>query len=246
LVRPTERWVRLRTWRSSPELAMGLDELLLEREDPTPVLRLYTWEPAALSLGYFQRLADVPAAAAAGAVVRRITGGGAIHHAAELTFSIAAPLTHPLYRGPVPDSYARVHALVAGALRGLGVAAGPRGSLELGSDRRATGMCFHVSTPLDLAWDGAKGVGSAQRRRAGRVLHHGSIKLGPSPFEPGIAGLASRGIAVDAPTLGAELEARFARELGIEFQDEVLDEPSLADALRRGRRYADPAFVARR
>ena len=52
----------------------------------------------------------------AGALVRRITGGGAIHHQRELTFSLGLPLDHPLYAGPVAASYERVHALIAAAL----------------------------------------------------------------------------------------------------------------------------------
>ncbi|MEO0650196.1 MAG: hypothetical protein AAFZ65_05920, partial [Planctomycetota bacterium] len=143
-------------------------------------------------LGYFQRVADVPAAADRTPgldLVRRTTGGGAIHHARELTFSIAASLEHPLYAGPIANSYRRVHALIAEALAEFGVDATPRGEQPAASDRDGTGMCFHASHPLDLGWgeDWRKGVGSAQRRKHGRVLHHGSIKLAPDPLEPGVA-----------------------------------------------------------
>jgi lipoate-protein ligase A len=172
---------------------MAVDAWLLA-EGRGPVLRLYTWEPPALSLGWFQRLVDVPAAAGFTPgvdLVRRRTGGGAIHHARELTFSIAAPLDHPLYAGPVADSYVRVHAAIAAALARFGVDAAPRGERSLASDVAGTGMCFHASHPLDLVWeqDGGlrKGVGSAQRRKGGRVVHHGSIKLGRDPLEPGVA-----------------------------------------------------------
>ena len=72
----------------SPESNLALDEALLERPLTPPTLRLYTWSPDTLSLGYFQRYEDVPAVSRASAVVRRITGGGAIHHAGELTWSI--------------------------------------------------------------------------------------------------------------------------------------------------------------
>ena len=223
---------------------MGLDELLLESERERPTLRLYTWAPDTLSLGYFQRFSEVPGASLAGAVVRRITGGGAIHHVNELTFSITAPLDHPLYRGPVGESYARVHDAIAEALVGLGVEALRRGDRTLESDRAGTGMCFHESTPLDLAWSRRKGVGSAQRRRAGRVLHHGSIKLGSSPLEGDVAVVGGR--EVSPQEVGERLASAFARRFGLVFEDEGATDGELAAATDRGRRYSDPTFVRRR
>ena len=95
-----ETWRLITTWGAAPAFNMGLDEALLESTESPPTLRFYSWRPDTLSLGYFQRFADVPGTDRAGAVVRRITGGGAIHHVHELTFSIAASLDHPLYRGP--------------------------------------------------------------------------------------------------------------------------------------------------
>ena len=204
-----ETWRLLTTWAAPPDFNMGLDEALLERPDTPLTLRLYSWSPDTLSLGYFQRWADVQGSERAGAVVRRITGGGAIHHTMELTFSIVAPQDHPLYRGPIADSYARVHAIMARALAAHGVEAGLREDRVLDSDREGTGMCFHVSTPLDVVWSGRKGIGSAQRRRGGRVLHHGSIKLGPSPLEPGIASLEG----ADGPLSAQELVPALIDEL---------------------------------
>ncbi len=200
----------LTTWDAAPGWNMALDEaLLLKGPTDVSVLRFYTWSPDTLSLGYFQRLADVPAAqrffdaygsgrapdgaatseARPGAVVRRLTGGGAIHHQHELTFSITAQLDHPLYLGTTARSYERVHAALASALAGLGVSAEVRGATLPRSERDGTGMCFHKSASVDLVWNGLKGVGSAQRRRGDRVLHHGSIKLGTTPLEGEIATL---------------------------------------------------------
>src|SRR5688572_32810466 len=102
-----ERWRLITTWGADPSFNMGLDETLLERPESPPTVRFYPWKPDTLSLGYFQKHADVPGAARAGAVVRRITGGGAIHHVRELTFSIVVPLAHHVYQGPISGSYAR-------------------------------------------------------------------------------------------------------------------------------------------
>ena len=113
----TERWRLLEHYAEEAGRNMAVDEaLLLDGSQGEPVLRLYSFGPPALSLGYFQRFDDVPAAARLPHVVRRMTGGGAIHHAEELTFSIAAPADHPIYCGEVSGSYERVHAAIASAL----------------------------------------------------------------------------------------------------------------------------------
>ena len=241
-----ETWRLITTWGAAPTFNMGLDEALLFSVGAPVTLRLYTWSPDTLSLGYFQALEDVPAAGRAGALVRRITGGGAIHHAAELTFSIAAPLEHPLYRGPVAGSYERVHALVAAALARHGVMARERGEGRLESDREGTGMCFHESTAQDLVWDARKGVGSAQRRREGRVLHHGSIKLDTTPLEGDIASLARVGVRVTPEALGEDLADELARALDLRLVRSAPTPDERAAATALGARYADPAFLQRR
>ncbi|HVS17170.1 MAG TPA: hypothetical protein VMT18_01125 [Planctomycetota bacterium] len=241
-----ETWRLITTWGAAPDFHMGLDEALLFSRGAPVTLRLYTWSPDALSLGYFQALEDVPAAERAAALVRRITGGGAIHHAAELTFSITAPLDHPLYRGPVVDSYSRVHALVARTLARHGVEARERGEAALASDRADTGMCFHESSAQDLVWDRRKGVGSAQRRREGRVLHHGSIKLDTTPLEGDIASLARMGVRVTPEALGEDLVEVLADALDVRLTRSAPSPDERAAGQALGQRYADPAFLRRR
>jgi lipoate-protein ligase A len=241
-----ETWRLITTWGASPDFNMGLDEALLFARTSPPTLRFYTWSPDTLSLGYFQKVDAVPAAGRAGALVRRITGGGAIHHKGELTFSICAGLDHALYAGSLADSYDRVHALIAQALARHGVAAAPRGATPLASDREETGMCFHASMPQDLVWNERKGVGSAQRRHDGRVLHHGSIKLETTPLEGDIACLATAGAPPSAEQLAHTLREVFEAGLDVRFTASVptADERAATEAL--GRRYVDPAFVRRR
>lgn len=241
-----ETWRLFATWGAAPSFNMGLDEALLFAHGAPPTLRLYTWSPDTLSLGYFQALEDVPGAERAGALVRRITGGGAIHHRAELTFSIAADLEHPLYRGPVARSYERVHALIARALGRHGVTAVERGARALASDRPGTGMCFHASTAQDLVWDDRKGVGSAQRRKDGRVLHHGSIKLGSTPLEGDIATLERVGLSVSPEELGRDLAEVFGEALDARLVHGAPGLQERATAAALGARYVDPAFVRAR
>jgi lipoate-protein ligase A len=240
-------WRTITTWGAPPSFNMGLDEALLLSPDAPPTLRFYSWKPDTLSLGYFQRWDDVPGTASAGAVVRRITGGGAIHHVNELTFSFSAALLDPLYACPLGESYTRVHEAIAAALAGLGVEATVRGKgVELESERTGTGMCFHVSSCEDLVWGRRKGVGSAQRRKNGRVLHHGSIKLGSSPLEGEIATVSEVAGAVDPARMAESVRAAFAERLGMEFEIGVPTPDERQAATELGTRYLDPAFLRRR
>ena len=241
-----ESWRLITTWAAPAEFNMGLDEAFLQERSKRPVLRLYSWAPPTLSLGYFQKFSEVPAAADMRFVVRRITGGGAIHHDRELTFSISAPAAHRIYRGPIAHSYERVHTAIQAALSELGVASVLRGETPLESDRADTGMCFHHSTPLDIAWDGRKGVGSAQRRKNGHVLHHGSIKLGTTQLEGNIATLDSHCPDASPEKVAAALLQALSDAFEIDFEHSVPDaaERALADEL--GARYGDPAFLRRR
>jgi lipoate-protein ligase A len=244
---PAEPWRLLRTLSAEPGACMALDEaLLVGLADARPCLRVYTFARPTLSLGYFQGWAQVPAAARARDCVRRMTGGGAILHERELTFAIAAPLEHALYRGPVAQSYARVHALIAQALASLGVAVEPAGARPLASDRAGTGMCFHESSPPDLALAGRKLVGSAQRRSGGRVLHHGSIKIGATAEEPGAGALELVLPEIGIEALAARLELHFARALGLRFEPESPNAAELAHVAERAAHFASPAFLHRR
>ena len=241
-----EVWRLITTWNAQPAFNMGLDEALLESHGAPTTLRFYTWKPATLSIGYFQRVSDVPNLGTARAVVRRITGGGAIHHQHELTFSIAADLAHPLYAGRIAESYARVHRAIASALAEFGVAAEFRGERVLVSEREATGMCFHKSTPLDLVWNERKGVGSAQRRKGSRVLHHGSIKLGTTPLEGDIATLGAARPGVTAELFAPTLREAFERTFAVRLEAGVPDRDERQRAKELGPRFVDPVFVRRR
>lgn len=250
-----------RTWRLvethdvTAAYAMGLDEALLRSVGAPPTLRLYSWEPDALSLGYFQRFEDVPAALAHPQVVRRLTGGGAIHHhRGELTFAITLDADDGAYRGSVPHSYERAHRAIIRALGELGADARMRRDEPCASDAAGTGMCFHESTPQDVSWEAGparpglrKGVGTAQRRSGGRILHHGSIKLGPSPLEPGIATLAETPGATSERARAAEALARaMAAEFAVELEPVRARDLGLdPEARDLGARYGDPSFVRR-
>lgn len=241
-----ESWRLITTWGAPPQFNMGLDEAFLNERSERPVLRIYSWGPPTLSLGYFQKFDEVPAAANSRFVVRRITGGGAIHHDREVTFSISAPATHRIYRGPIAHSYERVHGAIGDALLELGIESNLRGETPLESDREETGMCFHHSTSLDIVWNERKGVGSAQRRKGGHVLHHGSIKLDTTELEGDIATLKSHRPDIEPEQVSAAFLKALSDAFEIDFEHSVPDaaERTLAEEL--GARYVDPAFVRRR
>jgi lipoate-protein ligase A len=170
-----------------------LDQALLESDDPRPVLRLYAWSPAALSLGYFQPVeAFAGAAREAGVpIVRRPTGGGAIHHDQELTFCLVAEPGRDGYPSGRLEGYRAVHAVIREALAGFGIEVNLRGGeAPLSTRPRDAKLCFLDTTALDLVdAEGLKLVGSAQRHRTvrgrQRVLHHGSIPLEVPSLSPG-------------------------------------------------------------
>ncbi|MFH0944929.1 MAG: biotin/lipoate A/B protein ligase family protein [Planctomycetota bacterium] len=212
----------IRHGRLHPFDNMALDQAL---EPEPPVLRLYGWDPGGLSIGYFQRAAEFSGewVEQEGLVlVRRVSGGGAICHLDDLTFSLTASPSHELFRGRVEESYHRLHQAVASGLASLGVKAVLRLDAEVRSDsrRRDDPICFRQATPFDLISDGRKLVGSAQRRTRHRILHHGSIPLKRNRLAPECASLdraVGREVgfeeAADALVLG------FTRELGVRFQE---------------------------
>lgn len=161
---------------------MAVDEALLEsagRGDGLPTLRLYDWQPACLSLGYAQPLNDVDLgrlAASGWEVVRRPTGGRAILHGDELTYSVTGPTHEPRLAGDILSSYQRLSAAILNALERLGLAV--RALPQAGSPNGAAQpVCFEVPSHYEITFGGKKLVGSAQARRKHGVLQHGTLPL---------------------------------------------------------------------
>jgi lipoate-protein ligase A len=189
---------------------MAVDQAIAEAcaaGESRPTLRFYRWNPPAVSLGRHQPAADVDTARAAALgydVVRRTTGGRAILHTDELTYSVAAPESEPRVAGGVMDAYLRLsNALVAG-LHQLGVEADKAGG-EVRAGPNVSAACFEAPSAYEIVVGGRKLLGSAQSRRAGYVLQHGSLPL------VGDIGRLVDVLALDEgtrATLRAELEQR--------------------------------------
>ncbi|MBC8369722.1 MAG: lipoate--protein ligase family protein [Planctomycetes bacterium] len=170
---------------------MGRDEALLELQG-VPTLRFYRWLNPTLSLGYFQRASDldIDAARQRGCdVVRRSTGGKAILHEHELTYSLCAPEVGALSGGPAAAMTA-IHDALAGELSSQSKAdVFIRHQSVLQSDVKDSAWCFEDSSPLDICLDGKKLLGSAARRKNNWILFHGSLVLNTPRETPHIAAL---------------------------------------------------------
>jgi lipoate-protein ligase A len=199
---------------------MAFDEALLEAAATRgeTALRIYRWSEPTLSLGYFQKEIppDLPETLRGLPRVRRLSGGGAILHDHEWTYACALPKGHPL-TVRTEDLYDIVHAAILRAFARLGIAAGVRGESNRQADARF--LCFERGDARDILIAGRKVVGSAQRRRKGAVLQHGSVVLRTSSFAPHLPGVADLvpGLSDDpclaAPEFTAEIrQAVFAAD----------------------------------
>jgi len=174
---------------------MALDEVLLESaaERQAASLRFYGWSEPTLSLGYFQRFRDSrrhpPSRGCP--VVRRQTGGGAILHDRELTYCLALPLAHPLAARATP-LYLAVHEALKSALARLGIQSTLRAASQDPGTRGEPFLCFQRRMRGDVLLGTIKVCGSAQRRRRGAVLQHGSLLLAASPRAPELPGIAEQ------------------------------------------------------
>jgi lipoate-protein ligase A len=232
---------------------MALDESLLASvaADPTrAALRTYTWTEPTLSLGYFQplSLADAEPRWQGVPIIRRPTGGGALWHHREITYAVVIPKTHPLARRST-DLYRAVHAAIAGVFATIGLATGRRGAAEGGiREVPKPFLCFADRDPEDVVSGTVKLVGSAQRRRAGAVLQHGSILLARSPTTPELAGASDLAVsAVDPIQWSNWLLVAISEALGFERQEDSFSskERNLAAELASGV-YRDPAWTGKR
>jgi lipoyl(octanoyl) transferase len=162
---------------------MAVDESLLDsvssHQEP-PTLRLYDWQPYALSLGLAQKVEDVDLDALKSNgwdLVRRPTGGRAILHADELTYSVTAPIENPILKGSVIESYRRISIALVAALRLIGLCTDSNKKNDEESHLSKDPVCFQFPSDYEITYESKKIVGSAQARKRGGILQHGSIPL---------------------------------------------------------------------
>jgi len=161
---------------------MAVDEALVEhigRGKSRPTLRLYAWAPPCLSLGHAQPYGDIDLRrleTRGWDMVRRPTGGRAILHTDELTYSVTTAPDEPLMAGSVLESYNRAAVALLEAVRLLGMKAEMKDTGSAEHDH-SNPVCFEVQSASEITADGKKLIGSAQARRKEGILQHGSLPL---------------------------------------------------------------------
>jgi lipoate-protein ligase A len=266
-------WRLLTTPPSPGAWNMAVDEAILEhvgRGEARPTLRLFAWQPACLSLGHAQPYADVDVTRLRECgwdVVRRPTGGRAILHTDELTYSVIAPADEAAVAGTLLESYNRLAGGLLHAVRTLGLQAdmktGPKTVVDATNP-----VCFEAPSAYEITVGGKKLIGSAQARRKEGVLQHGSLPLhgdltritqalvfGPNGArERAAERLLSRATTAES-VLGriirwedaaAAFRLGFEAELGLRFEDLPLSESEQSRAQELVReKYAHPSWTER-
>jgi lipoate-protein ligase A len=240
-----------RTWRlviDGPDNAaanMARDEAILLAAADDATVRFYSWRPWAFSLGYFQRYADFEAQARRGiAIVRRLTGGGAIYHADELTYSLVGPFGTRGFPRRAAGIFEKVHGAIRQGLRALGVEA----QLSDAPTGRSATICFERPQKFDIVVGEKKLVGSAQRRYGGHFLQHGSLPLSQNEFAPGAASLEE--LVAKRPsdaTITEALSRAFEEAFGVRLVRGGLSAEEEAAAARlAAEKYGRPEWNRRR
>ena len=255
---PPVRWRLVDTPPAPGAWNMALDEALAGsvRGGGAPVLRFYRWSPPCLSLGRNQPAEGYDRAAieAMGLdVVRRPTGGRAVLHDRELTYSVAV---RDGALGSPRMAYAAVNRALLAGLALLGVPAALHGRGGERAPPPSLAPCFGRPVEGEVTAAGAKLVGSAQRRWAGVLLQHGSIPLeddqsavagllrepGPVARPPAtLAALLGRVPVWDA--LAAALAEGWRAALGVELAPGEATAEELRSAAELRSRYEDPAWT---
>jgi lipoate-protein ligase A len=255
------RWRLVDTPPAPGAWNMAVDEALAASiaGGGAPVLRFYRWEPACLSLGRNQPARgryDLAALAAAGIdVVRRPTGGRAVLHRRELTYSAAAPVA---LLGSPRHAYASINRALVAGLRRLGAAVWLQPATAARAPLPSLAPCFAEPVEGAVVAGGRKLVGSAQRLLGSVILQHGSLPLHDD--QSAVAALLVDGFptadqappATLAEVLGrdpgweeltAALAAGWAESLGAALSASELTAGEEAAAREAAARYAAPAWT---
>jgi lipoate-protein ligase A len=229
---------------------MACDEALLlaSGRHGERYLRFYQWSRPTLSLGYFQSVELRREHSSSGPcpLVRRATGGGAILHDQELTYSFTAPAADRLARS-VTDLYEAFHESLVTTLAEWRIDAALVEQAR--NDRpKPPFLCFQRRSRGDVVLSGCKVTGSAQRRQHGAVLQHGSILLQSSPFAPELPGIQElSGRSVPADALRDAWSSHLAARLQLRLVPSNWSESQRRDAeQRKEQRYASAAWTNRR
>lgn len=254
-------WRVMDTGLKSAADNMAIDEAIMlahSRDEVPPTLRLYGWKDPAISLGYFQRAQqeiDFKACAEQNiTVVRRLTGGRAVLHDAELTYSLVVREKTNNIPTTITASYRYFSSGIMKGLNKLGIRVAmnmPRQAYGQSNLKRhcISAACFDAPSYYEITYKGRKLVGSAQVRKYGVILQHGSLLLNFSPgrlvsvlrwkspaqqaaaekqLSQGVASLDMIGKNIERQALCAALIDGFSEQMGIHFIPRELTEQEIA------------------
>ena len=240
---------------------MAVDEAISEavrQKVSPPTLRLYRWDRPSLSLGYFQKISDIDTGyckTRGYPVVRRQTGGRAILHHSELTYSFSASADLPPFNGSLHDTYTVISNVLIHALdvQGINAIAAFRKKREATHRNPA---CFKAVSYGEITVNGKKVIGSAQKRYKNGFLQQGSILLRFDSKELGnvlgqknqnnfsdIGALNDYVPEISFHTLGRTLKEAFEKRLNVKMISDGLSkfEQDLAKELK-GNKYSTPEW----
>jgi len=218
-------------------------ETIKNRKNPT--IRFYSSRPAAVSIGYFQDAraeVNIEKCHRDGVdIARRITGGKAVFHRNEITYCIVAGDQEKIFPSDIPGTYKVISNCISRGLAYLGIRANLAEGGRNGAGEELKSCCFSVPSKNELLVEGRKICGSAQVRRRGGFLQHGSLLLAFDPEETASLLLPARTpeqlkklreavtavneelvSPVDVQIICSQLKKGFAAELGIELVPEIL------------------------
>lgn len=275
----TEIWNFINTGSKNPYYNMAMDEALLNfvsRGEIDPVIRFYTWNPATLSIGYFQRLQkeiDIDKVKEKGyGLVRRQTGGRGVLHDKELTYSVIVPESHPNMPSTVTEAYKIISQGLLEGFKNLGFEtyfAIPRSKEERDKLKQPrSSVCFDAPSWYELVVEGRKIAGSAQTRQKGVILQHGSIlqdididdlfdmfkfknerlkaKMKENFVQKAVAINDISNQHITLNEMENAFEAGFKKELNIDFKPLELTEKQLEEVQELEDKYRSEAWMYRK
>ena len=231
---------------------MAIDRSILEHavELGRPTMRVYCWQPHCISIGYHQdeEVLDLKKCKESGIdVVRRPTGGRAVFHAEEVTYSVIIPKDYNLSVSSISEIYNLISRGLARGIQKLGIPAElQKRSLNLHAHYKTSESvsCFSAAARHEVLVNGRKLIGSAQRRLVQGVLQHGSILTGKKHLE--LSELLSNietddreqlkktiesktitigdFLDIDIYTISDAIKEGIAKEVSVKFSDEKLSE----------------------
>lgn len=227
---------------------MAVDQYLMESGENW--LRLYQWEKPTLSLGYFQKMEEIveePILSGKADLVRRLTGGKAVLHNYEVTYSVTADSDD--FPGALKESYKTIGNALTAGLEELGVKSR---LVEREPQKLEDGNCFKVPGWYEVIFQDKKLIGSAQTRKKGRLLQHGSLltdcnrsllnSLFPAPEEQDASLITLKEILNNTPSteeIETALIKGFKTSWDIEFIPKELNQAAHQRVKKIEMRYLD-------